>query len=77
MKIKRIAVSALVIPAMVAVQSVSAAETTSGSIDFAPLVANIDFSSVIAVLMSIAAGAIGIALAVAGIRHIRSMVRGA
>lgn len=77
MKTKPFAVGTLVIPAIVAVQSVSAAETTSGSIDFAPLVANIDFSSVIAVLMSIAAGAIGIALAVAGIRHIRSMVRGA
>ncbi|GLY63354.1 hypothetical protein SOV92_14680 [Pectobacterium brasiliense] len=76
MKIKRIAVSALLIPAIVTVQSVSAAETTPGAIDFSPLVANIDFSSVVAVLMSIAAGAIGIALAVAGIRHIRSMVRG-
>ncbi|EGN7773902.1 hypothetical protein [Escherichia coli] len=53
-----------------------AAEPSTGtSIDFSTLTAGVDFATVVTVLMSIAAGAIGIALALAGIRHIRGLVK--
>ncbi|WP_263062796.1 hypothetical protein [Dickeya dadantii] len=74
MNIKNIFLST-VISAIIATPAF-AADSAAGAIDFGPLVANINFSSVVTVLMSIAAGAIGISLAVAGIRHIRAMVRG-
>lgn len=75
MNIKNIFLST-VISAIIATPVFAADSAAAGAIDFGPLVANINFSSVVTVLMSIAAGAIGISLAVAGIRHIRAMVRG-
>ncbi len=49
--------------------------STATSLDFSTLTAGVDFATVVTVLMSIAAGAIGIALALAGIRHIRGLVK--
>ncbi|MDE9555410.1 hypothetical protein KKJ06_08155 [Xenorhabdus bovienii] len=65
-------VSALVISSSAFAEG---ADSKGSSMDFSALSSSISFSSVIAVLMGIAAGAIGISLAIAGIKHIKSLVR--
>lgn len=75
MKFKKL-VNAAIASALVVSSSAFAAEGSTGfNIDFSALANNIDFSGVITVLMTIAAGAIGISLAIAGIKHIKSLVR--
>ncbi|ECF4826921.1 hypothetical protein FLC72_25620 [Salmonella enterica] len=68
--------NAAVVSALAFSSSAFAVEGSTGfNIDFSALSNNIDFSGVITVLMTIAAGAIGISLAIAGIKHIKSLVR--
>ncbi|EIL4459047.1 hypothetical protein LLL26_004716 [Salmonella enterica] len=75
MKVKTL-FNAAVVSALAVSSSAFAAEGSTGfNIDFSALSNNIDFSGVITVLMTIAAGAIGISLAIAGIKHIKSLVR--
>lgn len=75
MKFKTLFNSAVVSALAVSSSAFAVEGSTGFNIDFSALSNNIDFSGVITVLMTIAAGAIGISLAIAGIKHIKSLVR--